>query len=267
MARNKPGHRGGRATKADRKGKARKAKRTVEAVRRKTVSHPQVGDVPMIWAKPDWYTGSCSGWWMIDPEFRPRIPPGAIRARFVDQWCASPERVRFWYEDRTIEACRQCGAAFAFTAREQQFWYESMQFSPYAVPVRCLACRRQRRSLNALRVTATEAHRALSAAPSDPELLLAFCEARIRLYVATAEGKLEHVVTAARKAARRAPQLADEAALWEGWAQALAGRPHRAAPLLEGLDARLGGRRRRAADLAGAREALAHAQAAAASEG
>ena len=57
---------------------------------------------------------------------------------------------RYWYVD-AIFPCDRCGAEFAFTADEQRVWYEDYGFWVDSVPRHCLACRRDLRTLRAVR--------------------------------------------------------------------------------------------------------------------
>lgn len=50
----------------------------------------------------------------------------------------------FAYADKTLQ-CTDCGQPFTFSAHEQQYWYEQLQFVPYSAPKHCVPCRRQRR--------------------------------------------------------------------------------------------------------------------------
>ena len=43
--------------------------------------------------------------------------------------------------------CRDCGAEEVWTAKQQKWWYETMQGSVYSQAVRCRACRQARRAL------------------------------------------------------------------------------------------------------------------------
>ncbi|HEU5380012.1 MAG TPA: zinc-ribbon domain containing protein [Ktedonobacteraceae bacterium] len=48
------------------------------------------------------------------------------------------------YFDRT-RVCTDCHAAFVFSAKEQQYWYEVCKFWVQSSPRQCLACRQKRR--------------------------------------------------------------------------------------------------------------------------
>lgn len=57
---------------------------------------------------------------------------------------------RHWYIDAEF-ACQRCGESFVFTAEEQRFWYEELKFYVDSLPQQCQPCRRELRSLKALR--------------------------------------------------------------------------------------------------------------------
>lgn len=50
----------------------------------------------------------------------------------------------FAYIDKT-RTCEDCKTIFLFSASEQVFWYETLQFTPYSVPKQCPDCRKTRR--------------------------------------------------------------------------------------------------------------------------
>jgi glutaredoxin len=43
-------------------------------------------------------------------------------------------------------SCEDCKTGFLFSASEQAYWYETLQFTPYSVPKQCPDCRRTRRN-------------------------------------------------------------------------------------------------------------------------
>ncbi|WP_198086023.1 zinc-ribbon domain-containing protein [Variovorax sp. E3] len=53
-----------------------------------------------------------------------------------------------FYIDRVF-TCRDCSAEEVWTAKQQKWWYESAQGSIYSHAVRCSACRKARRQLQA----------------------------------------------------------------------------------------------------------------------
>ena len=48
------------------------------------------------------------------------------------------------YQDTEL-VCRKCKQWFIFTAKEQKYWYEDLQFWVDSVPNKCQACRFQKR--------------------------------------------------------------------------------------------------------------------------
>src|SRR5262249_6411178 len=79
------------------------------------------------------------------------LPRGAVRGDVSQQvFCSAHNEPKYFYLDES-RTCVQCGDGFGFSAREQKFWYERLKFSFRSAPIRCLRCRRQRRSEHALR--------------------------------------------------------------------------------------------------------------------
>jgi hypothetical protein len=72
----------------------------------------------------------------------------AVRSNPRNQNCSICPR--FWYVD-AIFPCNRCGAEFSFSAAEQRVWYEDYGFWVDSLPRHCLACRRDLRSLRAVR--------------------------------------------------------------------------------------------------------------------
>lgn len=57
---------------------------------------------------------------------------------------------RCWYVD-AIYVCEDCQKEFKWTAKEQRYWFEVLKFWYESEPVRCVACRTNRRRLAQLR--------------------------------------------------------------------------------------------------------------------
>jgi hypothetical protein len=189
----------------------------------KTYRHPRFGDVPLIpWTTVD-AEGKAYESWQYDPDYQPRLPYGAVRGDVRKQRTAY-QLPKYFYvdEDRT---CIQCGQVFTFHAAEQKYWYETLGFVFDSVPVRCVPCRRQRRSERALREQIAAAKRCIHDEKPEGHLLLA--RAIVEYHERTAHGNLDEAIAAAKQAARF-PPTSTESSLWEGIAQALAGRPQRA---------------------------------------
>lgn len=164
-----------------------------------------------------------------DPEYAPPLPPGAVRGDIRRQvYCCDVPKYFYRDEDRT---CVQCGCDFVFRASEQKYWYETLQFNFSAIPVRCLACRRRRRSEHALREQIGRAKAHIREDGRNPAAYLALARALVEYHDRTSQGDLDAAVAAARKAGRLSPESA-EPLYWEGTAQLRAGRPAKARPAL-----------------------------------
>lgn len=196
------------------------------AAERRFHSHPLFGEIPLI---PD---PVHEGVWRYDPAYEPPMPTGAVRGDITRQeYCAAHHVPHYFYVDRAL-VCLECGEAFTFSADEQKHWYETLGFHHHADAVRCVACRRKRRSEKALNGQIARAKEALRESPDDPSHLLALAEATARLHEATGHGDLDGAIAAARAALRRMPR-AVEALFWEGRCHQLAGREARAREAFE----------------------------------
>ncbi len=166
-------------------------------------------------------------WWRYDPDYAPPLPSGALRGDVRKQvfhpTCHVP---KYFYVDEA-RSCLQCGERFTFRAAEQKHWYETLKFNFRAVPVRCLACRRRRRSEGVLREQIAMAREEIWQAPSDPAAQLALARALVEYHQRTNQGDLAAAVAAARKAHKLWPEAA-EPLYWEGMAQVEAKRSAKA---------------------------------------
>ena len=192
--------------------------------------HPLYGQIPMIaHRRQDQPRG---GWYYTyDLDYQPGLPAGAIRGNPHKQhlcfWHNAP---MYFYVDQP-RTCAQCGVAFVFTAREQKHWYEALGFYGTSVPVRCLACRRRRRTAHALEAQIGAAKAAVRVNPADAAAHLALAEALVRYRQRTGRGDLGQAIAAARRVCKLAPRP-PEALFWEGMAQIEAGRRAAGQPLL-----------------------------------
>jgi Probable zinc-ribbon domain len=50
----------------------------------------------------------------------------------------------FAYVDQT-RSCEDCGTTFVFSASEQAYWYETLEFVMHSIPKQCPECRKTRR--------------------------------------------------------------------------------------------------------------------------
>lgn len=57
----------------------------------------------------------------------------------MQQWC--DHNPYFAFIDVELP-CNRCGNVFLFSAKEQQHWYETLQFWVQSRPKQCLPCRR-----------------------------------------------------------------------------------------------------------------------------
>jgi hypothetical protein len=207
-----------RTNREARTGKQRRAKQVRPDT--PTLRFPIVGDVPL---KRD---NSVPGGWAVDRDATPPLPPGAIRADIYRQVYRASPQYAYIAENRD---CVQCGLPFVFTGEEQKYWYETLQFPFHSHAIRCMSCRRQRRSERAVRM------RFQMAAPletsSDAAELIEFATALCDMIERLGAGQPDKLVSVARKAHRLQPTWADPL-YWEGIGQSLANRPDRAAELL-----------------------------------
>lgn len=194
-----------------------------------TVSAPRIHHHPLFGPVPFLPQGG------YDPAYMPPLPSGAVRGDITRQvyCCDTP---RYFYVDEARE-CIQCGQGFVFSAGEQKYWYESLQFNLGSVAVRCASCRKQRRSVVMVGRQVGAARRATEARPEDPAAWLSLAQAVVEAHERTGNGNLNEAIGAARRAADLWPERA-EPRLWEGVAQARAGRPARARACLDQFLAR-----------------------------
>lgn len=141
-------------------------------------------------------------------------------------FCTGHHVPKYFYLDEP-RTCLQCGIDFTFRAAEQKHWYETLQFSFASVPVRCLGCRRRRRSEHALREQIARAKAGLRAGAGDPAVHLSLARAIVEYHLRTGHGNLSEAVAAARQAATLWPD-STEPLFWEGVAHHRAGREKKA---------------------------------------
>lgn len=227
MSRRGRGKASGRKT-SKREGK--KPKKAPKPEVRTVRMHPH-GDVPMV-TKTVTVGDESYSYDEYDPDFRPPLPPGAVRGnprhqQYYGLFC----KPRYFYLDRD-EICVQCGQTFVFSAKEQKYWYESLGFPLVSVAVRCLPCRRRRRSQKALREELARCLRALEAEPDDFAQHLALAEATVRYRRSTGEGDLDRAIHSVRRVQKGWPEAA-EAYFWEGACHAEADREAKARELYQ----------------------------------
>ena len=183
--------------------------------------HPLFGNIPLVPRPITIYTVEGSYEMMTldyDLEYVPKLPRGAVRGnphrqnRYVD--LRGPKYPPTYFYVNESDTCVQCGKDFVFSAREQKYWFETLQFA--AGPVRCRDCRRRRRTEKALRLELAAAKAELKRAPDDPAALLAVAETLVRYHGRFGQGKLDEAIAAARRALKLAPH-AYEALFWEAF--------------------------------------------------
>lgn len=193
-----------------------------------TRRHPLFGMVPLL-AGPG-SSGTAGPAFAYDPDFRPDLPAGAVRGDPRRQlFCCEVPRYFYVDADRT---CRDCGAPFVFSAREQKHWYETLGFRLDASAVRCLPCRRAYRRDKGIARALADASRALAEAPLHPPAVLAYARAAVAHAERFGHAPLDGAVAALRALRRHAPSVV-EAIYLEGRCAEAAGRPRRAAPRYE----------------------------------
>ena len=203
----------------------RKQKRRKSAARAgpgpKLTRHPLFGNIPFIKRQTEGGNGKTYEWWQHDPDYQPPMPPGAVRGDVHKQiYCTAHHVPKYFYLDET-HTCIQCGREFVFRAGEQKYWYETLKFNFASVPIRCPECRRERRSEHALREQIGRAR--ADVRENNPAAHLALARAIIEYHERTQHGDLNEAIASARKAKELWPDSV-EPSVWEGIAQALAGR-------------------------------------------
>jgi hypothetical protein len=190
---------------------------------RPTRRHPLFGEVPIV--PGPGADGGPGRIWVYDPDYRPALPPGAVRGDPRRQLfcCDVP---RYFYVDLP-RACRDCGAEFVFSAREQRHWYETLGFRLDASAVRCLPCRRAFRRDRGLSRALADASRALAEGPLHPPAVLAYARAVVAHAERFGHAPLDAALGALR-ALRKAAPAAAESWYWEGRCHEAAERATRA---------------------------------------
>jgi Probable zinc-ribbon domain len=185
--------------------------------------HPLFGGIPLLRRAVVGSDGKRYEWWECDPDYQPALPRDAIAGDVRKQeYCHGVPRYFYMDEERK---CIQCDKQFVFRAKEQKYWYETLKFNFHSVPIRCLGCRRQRRSEHSLREQIARAKAAVR--DGDPAGYLALARAIVEYHERTLRGNLDEAIAAARKAAALLPD-SPEPQLWEGIAHAQAGRARKA---------------------------------------
>ena len=206
-------------------GKKRRKREQRTSAGPKPVLHPLFGHIPFVRRQTIAADGKVYEWWQHDPDYQPLMPRGAIRGDVNKQiYCTAHHVPKYFYVDEE-RSCLQCGKKFVFRASEQKYWYETLKFNFSSVPVRCLQCRRERRSEHALREQIARAK--ADVRNNNPAGHIALARAIVEYHERTQQGDLDEAIAAARKAQALWPESV-EPGLWEGIAHALAGRTKKA---------------------------------------
>jgi hypothetical protein len=192
-------------------------------VKQRTRRHPLFGQIPLIERHSPEGSGRDYVWDEYDPDYKPNLPAGAVKGDVRRQsYCCAHHVPKYFYVDEN-KTCVQCGSDFVFTAREQKFWYERMQFNFSSTAIRCRTCRKLRRTESALRQQIAQVLEALKLRPDDPHHLIELASATVMYSERTGEGDLNRAIAACR-AARSKEDRSSESLFWEGRCQQLAGR-------------------------------------------
>ena len=191
-----------------------------------TKHHSLYGDIPLIERRTEWPSGHEVVWHDYDPSWQPPLPRGAVRGNVALQLLRPRDVPMYFYVDEP-RTCIQCEQPFVFTAAEQKFWYEKLQFTASSIAIRCTPCRRKKRSESSLRYQMGKALETLKTKPDDPHALLDLAVATVRYRERTGEGDLNRAIAACRKVADAWPESA-EPQFWEAKCQRLAGRDEKA---------------------------------------
>ena len=95
----------------------------------------------------------------------------AVRANLNKQ-VSSTVPVTHYFD--LVRRCRDCSRMFIFFAKEQQYWYEELQFGLDSDCVRCVPCRKQRQGSSRLRQQYQELFEVPQRTP-DQSLTMAEC--------------------------------------------------------------------------------------------
>lgn len=195
-----------------RRNKSRKEKRKPKTKQQRkkitdrptTRRHGLYGLIPLIYE---------DGYPRCDPDFRPKLPPNAVRGNVSKQFFYRTYYTpKYFYVDELVQ-CRDCGCHFIFSPQTQKFWYEERRLNFSSKPLQCIECRNKKRSNNILRDQMTAVANAVTEKPTDPQALVAYAETVLTYHSYFAQGNLEKAIAATRKAYKLSPDLF-EALFW-----------------------------------------------------
>lgn len=200
--------------------------------KQKTAHHYLFGDIPLVEKKYVDKLGKEHSDYQYDPDFRPKIPPGAVSGNINKQVFSFGFDVpKYYYEDKERK-CVQCGENFVFSAKEQKYWFETLQFNFNTEAIRCLSCRKQKRSEKALVNELALLKKSHKENPKDPYIMLEMARVICTFFECTSKGDLEEAISFSRKAMRSDKTLV-EGFFWEAMAQKLSGRDEKSKKLFE----------------------------------
>jgi hypothetical protein len=169
---------------------------------------------------------------MHQEHIKPKIPYGALPGNIELQvFCSFCHIPKYYYLDRE-RTCVQCGQDFIFSAKEQKFWYETLKFNFNSEAIRCMTCRKSKRTENSLQNQLSLSHKNYKTHPNDPYAMLAVVEALCLYHERFNKGKLSEAITLSRKALK-VDTKCYEGLYWEGIAQKLSYHQDRANALFE----------------------------------
>ena len=158
----------------------------------------------------------------------PPLPAGAVQADPAKQVYGMGGPLAF-YKD-VDRLCVQCGMSFVFSASEQKYWYETLGFIVYSTAIRCVTCRRRKRSEVALQRQLAQAREFQQQNSSNPLAHLALAEALVLHRQRLGKGRMEDGIAASRTAGRLDPSL-HESVYWEAACHDALGRRSKAVEL------------------------------------
>jgi hypothetical protein len=175
------------------RGKKRRKQKKPTVETERVFSYDRVfGNIPLICHETVNPDGKVYKWWQYDPQYEPPLPRGAVRGDVSKQvFCTACHTPKYFFVDEERQ-CIQCGNAFIFTGSEQKYWYETLKFNFSSIPIRCVSCRRERRSEQALRQQIARAKAEIGS--EDPAPYLALARAIIEYHEKTEHGDLNQAI-------------------------------------------------------------------------
>ena len=152
------------------------------------------GPIPLLAREYTLPDGETYEWYQPDPAYRPSLPAGAVRGDPSRQeYCEALHIPTYFYVDEEKE-CVGCGESFAFTGKEQQFWYEQLGFNLNSVAIRCRPCRAVRRKAGRYGRQIGRAREAAKERQSDPTPCLDLAEGLVRQYQNASTGNVDEAI-------------------------------------------------------------------------